>query len=254
MKVALCLSGELRRAQLFYPIIYKHILEPYNPDVFVSTWDMPPNIPTSVAETVRDPLELASLDEIKEMYEPVAVHTQQYSLEIKTFLKSIGGTNTDNILCMSYNIMKANSLSKDREVLTNTVYDIVIRHRFDHVVRNIKLEDYDLTKINILDGHEYGGYNDMFAFGDRDSMDIYSSWFLNLSIIENAFARETGLPTNLHDRKYYPWQPEGSLKRFLDKAGATPNIIYNDSQDKPMHTHAIFPWEPAEEIIAKGED
>ena len=61
MKIALCVSGELRRVDLFYPIIYKNILEPYNPDVFISTWDIPTNIPTSVANTVRDPTEISTL-------------------------------------------------------------------------------------------------------------------------------------------------------------------------------------------------
>jgi len=216
MRVALCLSGELRRVLEFFPIIRNNILEPYDPDVFISTWDMPPNIATSVANTVRDPQEISTISTVCKLYNPDGLYVQQYSDEIKQYLTGLGETRNDNLLSMAFHIMKSIRLSQERASLTNKPYDIVIRHRFDYGVKDIQFENHDLNAINIPSEHDYGGYQDQFAFGRPHVMEIYADWRLHVVQIENAFARQTGLPTNENDCAGFPWQPEAALKRYLD--------------------------------------
>ena len=239
MNVALCLSGELRRVKLFYPAIKKHILDPYQPDVFISTWGMPENIATSRANTHRDPTEIATIEEALDMFKPVATYTQQYSLDIKKNLKSYGNTPHDNLLCMSYHILQSITLATHRALLLGQDYDLIIRYRFDYAVR-IKFEDYPLDHINIPDEHAYGGYQDQFAFGNMKAMAIYGTWFHHLPNIENYLAQTKRLPTSQTNRPGMPWHPESALKRYLTSVTTSVNLIQN--------VDIRYPWCTKEEI------
>jgi hypothetical protein len=239
MRVALCISGELRRVKTFFPAIERHILEPYNPDVFISTWDMPSGIPTSVALTERDPAKLATFDETVDMYKPLGTYRQKYDEEIKKYLKSVGNTPTDNLLCMSFHIMKSLTLAMERTQLTGQLYDVIVRYRFDYAVK-IKFEDFDMSNINIPAEHGYGGYQDQFAFGGTNAMMTYGLWFPNLPIIERDYAQANNLPTNLLDRPPMPYNPESALKRYLTLTNTKVSLIQN--------LEIRYPWSKPEEI------
>ena len=239
MRTALCISGELRRVKLFYPAIKKHILDPYQPDVFISTWDMPAGIATSKANTHRDPTEMATMEEVVDMFKPVGTYTQQYSLDIKRNLTSYGNTPHDNLMCMSYHILQSITLATHRAMLLGCNYDLVIRYRFDYAIR-IKFEDYDLTRINIPEEHAYGGYQDQFAFGNMKVMAIYGTWFHYLPHMENYLAQSKGLSTNQTNTPGMPWHPESALKRYLTSVTAPIHLIQN--------VEIRYPWCTQEEI------
>jgi len=234
MNTALCISGELRRLPLFFPIIDKHILQPYAPDIFVSTWNMPHDAVTSVGNTVRDKLDISSIEEMCKLYNPTGLYVQKYSSQIKTYLTGIGKTNNDNLLCMAFNIHKSILLANDRALLTNKPYDLIVRYRFDYGVKNIKFENYDLNKINIPNEHGYNGYQDQFAFGNQQAMYTYANWVFQIAVNENAFAKERDLSTNRHTHPGFPWHPESSLKRYLDTSQISVNLIDGLS--------IVYPW------------
>lgn len=240
MKVALCLSGELRRVDLFFPIIKKNILEPYNPDIFISTWKMTADVPTSRVNTNRDPKEISSIEYVCDLYKPKSLHFQEYTTEIKERLKKVGNTSQDNLLCMTFHIYFVNLLSCYRSFLNDKYYDVVIRHRFDYGIKSsIKFEEYDLTKINIPNEHAYGGYQDQFAFGNTQAMNIYANWFVKLPDIENAYAASSGLPPK-YDWTEHPWNPESALQRYLDISNVSVNLIDD--------LKIVYPWCTKEEI------
>jgi hypothetical protein len=241
MKTALCLSGELRRIDLFFPIIKSTIINKYSPDIFISTWKLDGSIPTSVVNTCRNPLEISTIEYVTNLYNPKGINIHEYNLEIKNRLKSIGNTYQDNVLCMAFHIFKCHTLAKDRELLTNNMYDLVIRSRFDIGIKTqIEFEKYNLNHINIPNGQSYGGYQDQFAFGNSDVMSTYSSWFTHVSQIENTYRDNSHLYTNQYPLPGYPWHPESALKRYLDNT--TIKILLIDN------LRIAYPWCTAEEI------
>jgi hypothetical protein len=84
--------------------------------------------------------------------------------------------------------------------LSKEHFDVVIRMRFDSDIQNpesIFSEDLG-GNICIPEGSNWNGINDQFAYGSIDTMNVYSSLFLNLN----------------HLRKT-PYYPEALLKNYL---------------------------------------
>jgi hypothetical protein len=95
---------------------------------------------------------------------------------------------------MYYSIFKSNELKKEYEKENNITFDCVIRSRFDSdIISELEIESYDLSKVNIPIGKDWGGLNDQFAFGNSDSMDIYSDLINNLSSVNSLYHPETML-------------------------------------------------------------
>ena len=223
MRTALCISGELRRVSVFFPAIKKHILEKYNPDVFISTWNMPDGIITSRSNTIRDKSEVNSIDETNKLYEPTGIYIQKYGMDIKNAINDRNKTQKDNLICMAFHINKSINLARDRSILLNEEYDLIIRYRFDYAIK-INFEDYDWTKINIPIAHSYEGYHDQFAFGNPLVMYQYADWFVHIEQIENDHAKIVPLTEDTW-KPYVPWHPESALKRYLDNINVPINLI-----------------------------
>lgn len=98
----------------------------------------------------------------------------------------------------------ANSLRCKFEEEHSFLFDWVFRLRFDNLYFGSRIEDLSRCKPECiyLPGHDnWGGYNDRFAFGGSQLMNTYSSRFL-------AFSQLAMLPEGFH--------PERLLKYFLD--------------------------------------
>jgi len=189
MKIALILSGQFRDAKKSYESIKKYILDPYSPDIFISTWVNPSQIVPSgwFGETPNDD---CSVDEIAEMYNPKSIvmetfdtneggffHREAKKLDIN--LEEGTETKTTNVFAMWYKKHSANQLKIKWEEQNNFKYDVVVLSRFDLCfLEEPIIEILPPNKIKIPVGFDWcGGIGDLFAYGDSITMDKYFQIF-----------------------------------------------------------------------------
>lgn len=203
MRACVLLSGQTRNNKSIYPLIKKNLIDVYNADVFISTWDFIENADCSI-------------DDLTDMYNPISMEVESYNENLKPTLEqliynhvsdsSLTHNNPLSVFSMYYKIMRVNRLKKNHEELNGITYDIVIRSRFDLSI------DLPLNYIIPANNHIYipkgydweGGYNDLFAIGNSKAMDYYSDVFSNL------------LPLLNFGHKLHP---ESLLKAHLDTSG-----------------------------------
>jgi len=194
MKTALLICGLIpENFDKYYKSIHKTTIEPYNSDVFISTWSS--NLSDDVLAVYKP--KLYRIEDFKD------VSIKHRSNNFIDFLKEINYTGNKILLFnslypMLYKVYDTNNLRKEYESFNNIKYDFVIRCRFDlsfdHKHPSISKEPYlynEISKNEIeeclenkmiylrMDGGGEFAW-DHFAFGNSDSMNIYCDTFLNL--------------------------------------------------------------------------
>jgi hypothetical protein len=173
MKIAICISGLIRSYDRGIQSIRKNIINQFPEDqidIFVSTWqDQQFNDFSNIKDISFAP---KLLNKFIDFYENkrLAFYENQVAAGIRTY----------NVLSMFYQIMNCNLLKIKYEKITNKKYDLVFRLRTDflgHYPINFNMQN--LKKNNIyIDNPSGSGFGDGFAFGDSESMDIYSNAYL----------------------------------------------------------------------------
>lgn len=186
LKVALCISGHLRVLDKTFYSIYKNIINLYDTDIFVHTWDSLGN-PHRPLDKCLMPL---SSEQISEFIN-VKIKPKKFiieppkSFEISDIMKAKlePGRDIVGILSMFYKIKECNNLKKEYEKENNLTYDAVIRCRGDLqfkspvIISNLKNDIVYLPEYG-----NFAGANDQFAFGTSSTMDKYCSLFDNINI------------------------------------------------------------------------
>jgi hypothetical protein len=208
MKVAVCISGEMR---LFnHPLIiqgYKKFIEKYNPDVFISTWD---HIGLSMNHGYLDPFQKKQVSQgLETIIQQTYVGCKSIEIEnyndwidaVDTEANSIltdprYNTRTINSYSQLYKIHKANQLKLTQESLNGYKYDIVIRLRPDNLfISGLQIEQTTpntVYNINLKGNFYPNRVYDILFYGDSSSMDIISDAYLQYKqLIQNDF--ENGL-------------------------------------------------------------
>lgn len=190
MKIALCLSGHLRNFERTYPTLYFYLLKDYDVDIFIHTWD---KLGFSCAYKTDNTLNDTStrLDEAEKLYKPKSIIVEsvdfveelkrqgnEYAPHLRNEPKHVG-----HMASMFYKIYACNELKNKYQRESGTEYDLVIRCRPDLLFQN---------KINIPTEKKAGviwtpralsspdWYNDQFAIGAPNDMDLYSSVFFDI--------------------------------------------------------------------------
>jgi len=182
--------------------IYKSIIEPFDADVFISTWDFD------------------GIDNMIEYYDPKLIRVEDYRFFSKR--KDIIPNIFDEIhnpkilkdhqYPMFFKIYDCNELKKEYELLNNFKYDLVIRTRFDlefgwvppslvtkptskstdNIIEIDKNEIKDAINNDVLYLSKelcrrivFGWVSDVFAFSNSEIMDTYSSTYLYFHNIVN---------------------------------------------------------------------
>jgi hypothetical protein len=231
MKIALCISGEIRHGFAAFPYIYNSFLnQRNNVDVFIHSWEYDKDLFELYSA------KLTSLDEC----EP----TREYLLETLNLNKSVSKDFTSNVgnnLLMYFGINKSISLVDD-------TYDILIRIRpdmylnkkldFDKIISDIGSNKYDIQIPSPQ--YNFGGYNDQIAIGNYKSMKIYGDFINHIESVSNE--------NNF-------WHSETLLKKYLDKLNIKVNQIDYEYkllrdvtlrlsstifEDKPKETKIIY--------------
>lgn len=184
MKIAVCLSGQLRFFEKSFPLLKVNLIDRYKTDVFLHTWYSSSyenkEFEKSHTEVSQGTYNVGNIEKCLIQYKPISFLIE----EPKTFFNFVYGTRENNACSMFYSINACNNLKIMHERLCGSLYDWVIRLRFDWALSNfidlhlldqntIYVPDYNSTSSNIENKHMC----DQFAIGSSNNMNVYSETF-----------------------------------------------------------------------------
>lgn len=189
MKIALCLSGHLRAFEQTYSSFKTHILNIYNPDIFIHTWDKlgfscayksdrtlnNTNSKESIVKKLYNPKKMIIED--SNFIEHLKLEANQYAPHLTNVPKHVG-----HMASMFYKIYACNEIRKQFELENEIKYDYIIRCRPD-LMFNTPLTLPPLEQNTVYIPQHISGagwYTDQFAISDPDSMDLYSSLYFDM--------------------------------------------------------------------------
>lgn len=192
MKTCLLLSGLARSVEASYENIYKSLIEPNNPDIFIHTW--------------MDPSLVGSLDEtIIKLFNPKKIIIEKQKTWNNTNLKMDRMMATharaytrqyfvDALYSAWYSMQQSNLLKEQYRLENDFVYDYAIRARFDINYNTIiNCQNYDKNKIYVSSrGLPEEMVCDLFAFGGNDLMNIFCSAFNSIDYINQIRDQKDG--------------------------------------------------------------
>jgi hypothetical protein len=175
MKVCLLLSGQMRNANETYLSFQSNLLERYDVDTFISTWDSP-----NVYDMVK-------------LFNPIAVDIEDYTIQFSDKFKDIvkndehkleSNANLVSACAMWYKTMRVNQLRNNYERWFGN-YDVVIKTRPDIVIEQpIELIKPIGNTICIPKGWDWSdGVGDLMAYGQRDVMNDYCNLFYDFKYV-----------------------------------------------------------------------
>lgn len=184
-KVALCISGHLRTFESNYRTVKQHILDKFNCDVFIHTWDT-----LGVAHRAGDSnLHITDTHKmnnlIHQLYNPKKIVIEKTKhFPITPLMQQRSSENRDlaGIMSMFYKVEECNKLRKTYQEETGAQYDFVIRFRGDLWLEESIPLDYKTHSNHVylpVYGN-FGGACDQIAFGSPSVMDKYSTLHSNV--------------------------------------------------------------------------
>jgi hypothetical protein len=158
MKIAICISGQLRHWEEGYASLKENILDHNDCMVFMQTYD---------TEEAR-----IMIDTIGPDITLIEPNIADFTISDSVKENKAPETNLENMYWMYRNIKRCDQL-----LTPETHFDAVLRTRFDLKYPNpIDLLKFDTSKIWIPSGGDWGGgLFDMVAFSSPENMRYYSS-------------------------------------------------------------------------------
>ena len=181
MRTALCLSGQIRSFDLTKQNLLEHIIQPNNCDVFCHFWYKSTKEKYKVFYRNEDGKIVEHFD--TEAYGSYGDENLQDTIDFlnaKLFLLEEPHFQA-NPKSMFYSIWKCNQLKSNYELRHGFIYDVVVRARSDliysHAFEFPKCEENTIHVKNRPVPNKLLSVNDWFAYGNSNSMDIYSQPF-----------------------------------------------------------------------------
>ena len=184
IRVALCLSGQMRTFRECYKNLRKYLLLPLKPDVFIHTWKYA-GVTTKASRDIRG--EEVTLSILNELYKPKIVVIDEFKNEYSEELKGIkipiilatkGIGVYEGQLPMFYKMYECNKLKSQYEEENGFKYDMVIRLRPDLKICKM-LPKKIFKQLNIIwtEGISDKRYRccDRFAISNSANIDYYTS-------------------------------------------------------------------------------
>lgn len=186
MRVALCLSGHFRSFDRTLSTLKSAIIDPFQPDVFIHTWDKIGFDGTrGDHHLISSPTNAGLINHCYQpknmLIEPMpAWDTKKYHV-----IENIGVRDPGIICGMLYGIYKSGQMKTAFEQNNGFTYDVVIRCRpdiyFENIIPKTELENCQQTEgIYFPKFGNYNGLNDQFAFGSSKKMNIYCNLYSNM--------------------------------------------------------------------------
>jgi hypothetical protein len=239
MKVAVCLSGQMRYFRECYPNIYQYIIEPNKADVFIHSWYDTDNLEVFGYDPERKvTLSKGADKELIELYQPKAWLIEKpktfynskivippcYRNRTAIAIRNRPDINLDiqcmtNVYSMYYSIMKCNELKEIYAFENNSLYDAVIKLRFDtNVSMPVLCEEYDMDYFYYADlNHPDSILSDWINMGSNQIMNIYASTFLHIEYLNHYkyFTKEHRIPNTLYYTESASWGSEHILRDIM---------------------------------------
>ena len=166
MRTAICFSGEFRSLDKTFDILYKNVISKFSDfDIFIFDWDDDPHL--EKVDFLLDTLKVKSFHtEMRPTLHPELVDTAA----------------TQGMFRQLYCIQQCNLLKRQYEELHNFKYDIVVRIRPDLLLINDTslpddIENYDFSKLWVMDHDDWHGYCDRLYFSNSVNMDKITSGY-----------------------------------------------------------------------------
>lgn len=189
MKIALCISGMPRSFKSTFASVKRCILEPYQPDVFISTWDS-----VRIDETWP---ETDSVEEMLDLYQPVKFDVERFderrkrSFETNRFHRRAdqAGRVVARTIPMYYKVYLANLHKHMHEQENSLKYDVVVRCRSDLLFSEpVTFYDRESSRVYFASENSSNGVNDQFWYSDSNTSNQIASLYLNIPILWHAGA------------------------------------------------------------------
>ncbi|PCI60036.1 MAG: hypothetical protein COB37_10395 [Kordiimonadales bacterium] len=242
IRIALCLSGQMRNFEACAQSVITNLTEKYDTDIFISTWDrrgfktsgfqsikrflpdefehkfpyrylgepFPGLFPTAVAHLRKIERNSLQVEDVKRTY-PTAelLISSEEDFEAQYWGKKahlVAPTSAHlNQLKMYYGLFKANEMKTAAETRRSKEYDLVIRARPDCLFPAFDIHGphYYETQI-IVDKLFLLGCGDQIAISTSQNMDKYAAvWQSALSILDGTFDdRFFSKNTKLHPHRF----------------------------------------------------
>lgn len=183
MKIALLLTGFVRSYLSNFNSLKVNIIDKYNTDIYISTW----NKTQSIINSGYDDYDINSFiniysDKLKDYI--ILDIDKYYADKINITFQS----RSDDVFKINNRAIEHGSRWVERlrdqwyivnngfNLISNN-YDYIIRTRFDVLINNFNLLPIDFV---IPAPHPINVYNDHFAYGNYDNMKIYCDLYSNI--------------------------------------------------------------------------
>lgn len=203
MRTAVLISGMPRNYELGYPSHLKHIIEPFNADVFIHTWVSPDMVGKSFynegGNRVTGELDPNYMNRIVELYNPKSISFEHLTPESSFYMpaehhaKMFPSVRLYAHWSMFYGMYRSWMLMENfhaYESFNHTddriPYDLVFRLRFDWEIQSITFGSVNPRTIYAPnDSPHKNSFNDQFAYGHYNTMRAYMSTYTDLSHIND---------------------------------------------------------------------
>jgi len=191
MNVALVLTGHLRCWEKVFRNTKHHIIDKYNADVFIHTWEREAYWDPHSAKGVTENGPRLNVDNVREAYRPVNMQVdnfEDYELMFQNRSKIYENFYhvPKNQISMWYKVGAGVSMVENHMLLTGKTYDLIIRMRPD-LVFNQNLPDFDPTKFYTLAfrNHTGQGTSDMIQVGNFFTVGLFGKILIHLPFLYN---------------------------------------------------------------------
>jgi hypothetical protein len=205
MKVCLLLSGGMRTATETFTSFKSNLLDRYDTDVFISTWNY-----DNVYESI-------------DLFNPISFDVENYEAGFQSKWETLvthnqhkleTNANLVSMISMWYKTLRVNQLRTQYENLMGFKYDLIIKTRPD-----IKIEEpinlIQSPNLSVPYGWDWsGGINDLMAWGNQSNMQVYCElfyMFIELANSMNKINPETMLRQYLNIKNIKPERPKIDL-------------------------------------------
>lgn len=212
MNVALLLTGHMRCWEKVFPNTKHHLIDKYNPDVFIDTWDSEAYWDPHSVKGITDSGPKLDIDAVRSAYKPIYLNVEKFedyelnfsnrAQEYKNFYHV-----PKNQISMWFKVGRGLLAIEHNMLLTGKTYDLVIRMRPD-LLFNESLPEFDPNKFYTLGfkNHMGQGTSDMLQVGNFFTMSIFGKVLYHMPhlyketgilcphVISEHFIRRLNLP------------------------------------------------------------
>lgn len=182
MRVALCVSGQMRTVSKTIDSLFENLIELYDTTVFVSTWDSNSHQGISNNLTHFDWLSSVFKTENIKLHEYTSEISERFEgVRVPDELKRVKPQSYKSNIPMYFLMQDCDEQRIQYETDHSIKFDWVIRTRPDILIfRPLRLNKYSNHVLNLKHIIDDTYYCDQFAFGSSENMTYYSSIFKRL--------------------------------------------------------------------------